>query len=155
MNPIVQRKFAHGKMYEPLTWEKYKHLMQKEYDVQVLPSGLVVNPNNCWLGCSPDAKIVCGDLIGIGESKCPEQYNNSDVFDAAKSAGDNFLLQITPDNKLDVRKNYSCYFQIQCQLAITGAQCCDLVVYTFSSIAIVRITFDSLFYSLLIINSAI
>lgn len=145
-NPIVQRKFAHGKMYKPVAWEKYELCMQENYDIQVLPSGFVVNAINCWLGCSPDAKIVCGDLIGIGESKCPEQYNNSDIFDAAKSAGDKFLLQITPDNKLDVRKNHSCYSQIQCQLAITGATFCDLVVYTFSSVAIVRITFDTLFW---------
>jgi len=145
LNPFVQRKFEHGKMYEPVAWEKYKLCMQDKCDVEVLPSGLVINPNNCWLGCSPDAKVLFGDLIGIGESKCPERHKNSDVFDAAKSS-DTFLLQLTTDNKLEVRKNHPCYFQIQCQLAITGAKFCDLVVYTFQSIAVVRVTLDTQFW---------
>jgi hypothetical protein len=39
------------------------------------------------------------------------------------------------------------HYQIQCQLALTGVKFCDLIVYTFRSIAIIRITFDTQFWS--------
>ena len=145
-NPVLQRKLSHGKMYEAVAWQKYKECMQStSCDVQVLPSGLVINSNNCWLGCSPDARVICGDLFGIGESKCPEQYKHCDVFDIAKSS-DAFLLLVNNENKLVARKTHSAYYQIQCQLALTGSQFCDLVVYTFVSIGIVRVRFDVQFW---------
>ena len=89
--------------------------------------------------------MICGDLFGIGESKCPEQYKHCDVFDIAKSS-DAFLLLVNNENKLVARKTHSAYYQIQCQLALTGSQFCDLVVYTFVSIGIVRVRFDVQFW---------
>ena len=107
---------------------------------------LVINEYNCWLGCSPDGKIVSGDKFGIAECKCPEQYKHSDVFDVASSNDStNFMLHVE-DGKLQIRKTHSTYYQIQCQLALTGSEFCDLIVYTFQSIAIVRITFDAQFW---------
>lgn len=141
-NPILQRKLAHGTMYESVAWEKYQLCME---NAKVYPSGLVINPDNCWLGCSPDARLVVGGLFGIGESKCPEQHKNCDIFDAAKTS-DTLMLYVSDENKLEVRKTHSTYYQIQCQLALTGAQFCDLVVYTFQSLAVVRITYDEQFW---------
>ena len=116
---ILQKKLDHRIMYESVALEKYKVCMEKEVtNVKVLPCGLVVNENNCCLGCSPDAKVVAGDINGIAECKCPEQYKHSDLF----------------------------YYQIQCQLALTGSEFCDLVVNTFKSLAIVRITFNEQFW---------
>lgn len=146
-NPVLQRKLAHGKMYEPVAWQKYKECMESDININinVMPCGLVIDPKNVWLGCSPDARLICGNNIGIGESKCPEQHKNCDIFDVAKSSN-SFMLLVNSDNKLDVRKDHSTYTQIQCQLALTGAQYCDLVVYTFRSIGVVRVKFDSQFW---------
>jgi hypothetical protein len=143
-NPVLLRKFEHGTMYEPVAWEKYK-LCFDGHTPEVYSSGLVINPNNCWLGCSPDAKIIFRNVFGIGESKCPEQYKNCDIFDVASSS-DTFMLYVNNQRKLDLRTTHPTYFQIQCQLALTGAKFCDLVVYTFHSIAIVRITFNRGFW---------
>ena len=66
--------------------EEYKVCMDEELtNVKALPCGLVVNENNCWLGCIPDVKVVAGDINGIAKCKCPEQYKHSDLFDVAAS----------------------------------------------------------------------
>jgi hypothetical protein len=146
---ILQKKFDHGKMYEPVALEKYRVCMREEMDpsTEVYPCGLVLNINNCWLGSSPDGKVVSGDMFGIAECKCPEQYKHSDVFDVACSnKSSNFMLHVE-NSKLQLRKTHPTYYQIQCQLALTGSEFCDLIVYTFQSIAIIRITFDTQFWS--------
>lgn len=146
IGPFLQRKLDHGKMYEAIALQKYHTCLQEENNhVHVYPCGLVVNENNYWLGCTPDGKVVFGDLFGIAECKCPEQYKNSDIFDVAGDQSNNFMLYIQ-DNELCMHKTHRYYYQIQCQLALTGAAFCDLIVYTFKSIAIVRILFDPDFF---------
>ena len=113
--------------------------------IDVYPCGLVVNENNCWLGSSPDGKVVSGNEFGIVECKCPEQHKHSDVFDVA-SSNDNFMLLVV-NSKLQLRKTHPTCYQVQCQLALTGSKYCDLVVYTFRSIGVVRITFDAQFWT--------
>ena len=106
-NPIVQRKLDHGKMYEPIAWMKYRDCMQSDTQhIEVLPCGLVVHPDNFWLGCTPDARLVCGDIFGIGESKCPEQYKECDIFDVANTSS-TFMLHVSDGNKLEIRKDHS------------------------------------------------
>ena len=78
---ILQKKFDHGKMYESVALEKYKLCMNDIINTDVYPCGLVINENNCWLGSSPDAKVLSGNKFGIVECKCPEQHKHSDVFD--------------------------------------------------------------------------
>lgn len=41
-----------------------------------------------------------------------------------------------------LKTSHSYYTQIQCQLAVTGLRCADLVVYTKLETAIVPVTFD-------------
>ena len=144
---IVQKKLDHGIMYESVALEKYKVCMEEEVtNVKVLSCGLVVNENNCWLGCSPDAKVVTGDIYGIAGCKSPEQYKHSDLFDVADSNdSDKFMLHVK-NGKLHLRETHRVYYQIQCQLALTGSEFCGLVVYTFESLTIVRIAFNEQFW---------
>ncbi|CAB4030271.1 hypothetical protein AC249_AIPGENE8776, partial [Paramuricea clavata] len=105
---ILQKKFDHGKIYEPVALEKYRVCMREEMDpsTEVYPCGLVLNRNNCWLGSSPDGKVVSGDMFGIAECKCPEQYKHSDVFDVACSnESSNFTLHVE-NSKLQLRKTH-------------------------------------------------
>lgn len=147
VNSFLEKKFAHGRMYEAKAWDKYKEYMNDGVEcVAVFSSGLVIDSNNCWLGCSPDAKIVHGNIFGIGESKCPEQHKYCDIYDVSQTS-ETFMLFVNEQNKLDLRKTHSTYFQIQCQLAVTGAHFCDLVVYTFKSLAIIRIMYDDIFWN--------
>ena len=125
--------------------------MKEEFpNIEVYPCGLVVNAKNCWLGSSPDGKVVCRDIFGIAECKCPEQYKLSDVFDVASSNESGNFMLFVKNNKLHLRESHPTYYQIQCQLALTGSNVCDLIVYTFRSIAIIRVTFDAHFWTKII-----
>ena len=56
---------------------------------------LLINKNNCWLGCSPDAKVVTGNLYGIAECKCLNSIINWDLFDvAAGNASGKSMLRV-------------------------------------------------------------
>ena len=117
---FLQRRFDHGRMYEPIAWKKYyEYFASLGENVKVLPCGLVVNVNNRWLGCSPDAKLMFHNKIGIGESKCPYEHRDSDLMDVAMS-NKNFYLQVVGSN-LHSKHEHSYYFQVQCQLALTAA----------------------------------
>ena len=55
-------------MYEPIAWKKYyEYFASLGENLKVLPCGLVVNVNNRWLGCSPDARLIFHNKIGIGQ----------------------------------------------------------------------------------------
>ena len=141
---FLQRRFDYGRMYEPIAWKKYyEYFATLEQNVKVLPCGLVVNVNNSWLGCSPDAKLMFHNKIGIGESKCRYEQRDNDPMDVAKS-NTNFYLQVVGSN-LHLKHEHYYYFQVQCQLALTGAAFNDFVVYTHRSLFIERFSFDELF----------
>ncbi len=132
-------------MYEPITWKKYKKCFSfKGKSVVIFPSGIVVNPNNYWLGCTPDAKIEYEGYCGIGESKCPYNYRNSDLMFVAKST--DFYLDIACGRKYAVKQNHEYCSQVQCQLALTGDSFTDFIVYTFKSLFVQRIYFDESFW---------
>ena len=78
---FLQRRFDHGRMYEPIAREKkyYEYFASLAENVKVLPCGLVVKVNNRWLGCSPDAKLMFHNKIDIGESKCLYEHRDSDL----------------------------------------------------------------------------
>ena len=91
---FLQRRFDHGRMYEPIAWkEYYQYFASLGEDVKILRCGLVVIVNNRWLSCSPDAKLMFHNKIGIGESKWPYKQRYSDVMDVAMS-NKNFYLKV-------------------------------------------------------------
>lgn len=92
-----------------------------------------------------DAKLMFHNKIGIGESKCPYEHRDSDLMDVAMS-NKNFYLQVVGSN-LHLKHEHSYYFQVQCQLALTGAAFNDFVVYTHRSLFIERFAFDEQFWT--------
>lgn len=142
---FVQRRLDHGRMYEPVAWKKYhEYFTSLGEDVKVMPCGLVVNVNNRWLGCSPDAKLMFPNKVGIGESKCPYEQRDSDLMDMAQ-ANKNFYLEAV-GNSLHLKREHLYYFQVQCQLALTRAMFNDFVVYTHKSLFIERFTYNEQFW---------
>ena len=72
------------------------------------------------------------------------------MFDVASSNESGNFMLFVKNNKLHLRESHPTYYQIQCQLALTGSNFCDLIVYTFRSIAIIRVTFDAQFWAKII-----
>ena len=83
--------------------------------------------------------------IGIRQSKCPYEPIGRHLMDVARS-NQRFCLQVVGSN-LHLKHQNSYYFQVQCQLTLTGAAFNDFGVYTHRSLFIERFAFDEEFYT--------
>jgi hypothetical protein len=111
----------YGKKTEKLAFECYK---QEEPDVK--SCGLAINPDLCWLGCSPDGIVVAKRKIL--EIKCPTAFEKTDVVPNQVS----FLKQVTENNieRYILKEKHPFYGQIQLNLHILNCETADLVIYS-------------------------
>ena len=135
----------HGIDHEDEAADKYMEYMYNiGRPVQVEDSGFVVHPGFPHLGCSPDRKVVDPKVhphFGIVEIKCPYSTCDLPPREAAAYSGVEFSSKIVGD-KLILKDDHAHMFQIQGQLALTGAKWCDYVIYTFKGMHIQRIPFN-------------
>ena len=122
----------HGRRYESLVVEKYEDLT----NTKTRECGLFVSAQNPMLGASPD-RIVNDKLLV--EVKCPYVARNREISSSTVP----YLKFINDELVLDV--NHSYYYQIQGQLYCAEREYCDLVVYTFKDIKVIRILRDDNF----------
>ena len=76
-------------------------------------------------GASPDGLVTCsccGD--GCVEIKCP--YTLKDTSSEIKDIS---WLTLNDQGKYELKKNHPYYFQVQCQLFLSGRRYCDFVVW--------------------------
>jgi putative phage-type endonuclease len=110
-----------GLLREPFAAEMYATVMDNR--VSLYPCGLVISPYSPWIAASPDRRVFCCDRtppFGLLEIKCPQSTDLASV--TCLTAND------TKDGlKLKVSHDY--YYQVQCQLAVTGLEWCDFMVY--------------------------
>lgn len=78
--------------------------------------------------------------IAIVEVKCPYKHRNSTVAQACQDS--DFCLAINSSDQPVLKQSHDYYFQIIGQLAITGAEYCDFIVWTLVDIHIERIFID-------------
>ncbi|XP_060564386.1 uncharacterized protein LOC132723641 [Ruditapes philippinarum] len=82
-------------------------------------------------------------LPDIVEVKCPFSAREMTVIEACQSIK-GFFLELTSDGRIRLKETHDYWHQIQGQLHITGALCCDLAVWTTKDLQIVRIVKDKL-----------
>ena len=95
-----------------------------------------------WLGASPDRIITDvneSPKFGIVEIKCP--YSKRDVT-VSEACEDNSFYCSMIDGNPKLKENSEYHYQVQGQMALTGASWCDFVVMTKKSISIERIRFN-------------
>ncbi|XP_047450575.1 uncharacterized protein LOC125013728 [Mugil cephalus] len=120
--------------------------------VSVLDCGLFIDPRRPWLAASPDGIVVdhrTGRRLLCLEVKCPYKHRHRRVEDACRE-DKAFCLQIQDqDGHQDgqppsyrLKTSHSYFTQIQCQLAVTGLEKADLVVFTLEETAVVPVDFD-------------
>ncbi|XP_030599619.1 uncharacterized protein LOC115790089 [Archocentrus centrarchus] len=120
--------------------------------VSVQDCGLFIDPQRPWLAASPDGIVTdrrTGRWLLCLEVKCPYKHRHRLVEDACRE-DPAFCLQIHEEDGQEpggapvyrLKTSHSYYTQIQCQLAVTGLQQADLVVFTLKETAVVRVTFD-------------
>ena len=97
-------------------------------------------------GCIHDAKSEY--KFGMLEVKCPYRYRHKSISDAATNS-DFCLMLVQKGNGqryMKLNNSHAYYAQLQGQLAITGRQFCDFVVYTTKDLFIQRINLNEQFW---------
>ena len=106
--------------------------------------GIFISKEHGFLGGSPDGVVFDENntSIGIVEIKCPFSIRQLESFEEACSRKAFFCETI--DGTL--KRSHDYYYQVQGQLAMTGLEWCDFVVWTPHTLHVERIFFDSVFW---------
>ncbi|XP_073445358.1 uncharacterized protein [Dendrobates tinctorius] len=116
--------------------------INKGREVTVETCGLFIHPTKNWLAASPDGivKDKCtGETLNILEVKCPYKHREHTIRDACKDR--NFCLTLSGDSYA-LKRHHAYFTQVQCQMAVSGINDADFVVYTKMETAIVPVKFD-------------
>jgi len=93
-----------------------------------------------YLATSPDGIIpLSASSFGLIEAKWPFKHRNSKIAEACVDSS--FFLACVNDG-FQLKRTHNYYYQITGQLALTGAQFCDFIVWTEVDMYIERIHLD-------------
>ena len=97
--------------------------------VNLFPSGLAINPKCPWVGCTPDRKVF--DLNAEKQGLSPFSLLEIKVVKegATDFANVAYLTKDRDSNVLKLKRNHDYYYQVQCQMALTGLGWCDFISY--------------------------
>ncbi|KAK7093101.1 hypothetical protein V1264_008751 [Littorina saxatilis] len=133
-----------GRDHEAAARRQYFNRMTKCHHPLTIVSecGLLVDTAHPYLSTSPDGLVSCPHCSpsrGVLEIKCPYTHRNETVEEACK---DNTFCCRLVDGKVMLKRNHKYFSQVQGQMAITGRQWCDFVVWTMKEMTVERIVFD-------------
>ena len=115
--------------------------------VNLYPSGLVICPKSPWLGCSPDRKVY--DITAAAQGLNPFGLLEIKIVKEGVTDFTNVrYVDIDPlTSQKTLKKSHEYYFQVQCQLALTGIEWCDFFCYlNDNTFFCQRILFDKDFF---------
>ncbi|XP_034535244.1 uncharacterized protein LOC117809835 [Notolabrus celidotus] len=151
---IQTRAMSWGVQREAEAVQRYQELKSDELGRSVLVQdcGLFIDAQRSWLAASPDGIVTdgrTGQWLLCLEVKCPYKHRHHRVEDACRE-DPAFCLRIQDEEGQQpggspvyhLKRSHSYYTQVQCQLAVTGLQRADFVVFTLKETAIVPVTFD-------------
>ncbi len=121
----------------------YKTQMATSHEgLMISACGFFVSVEHPFLGASPDALVQC-DCCGQGvvEIKCPLCASERSFREAAVGVR-NFCLDALPNDKFQLKRNHSYYYQCQLQIFVTRRSFCDFVVWSNNELHTERITLD-------------
>ena len=110
--------------------------------ITVGQTGLIINPSFPHLGASPDGLLTDSsntDPNSILEIKFPYKSRYVDPCEAA--ANRDFCCELAGDT-ITLKRNYTYFYQIQGQMAISSRKWCDFVIYTNKKVLVERISFN-------------
>lgn len=114
----------YGKINEPIAIQQ---LCEQE-SITIEQSGLFIDPEQCFLGATPDGLYGNNTIIEI---KCPSSAKGMTVHDAIVKKKITFWKLF--EKKYRVNQNHDWYFQVQGQLHISNKRSCILAVWTGSN----------------------
>ncbi|XP_031570411.1 uncharacterized protein LOC116304773 [Actinia tenebrosa] len=127
LNPsrhVVTAPMRRGIEMEPTAAMTYANNL-KGGSVTLFPSGLIIHPKCPWLGCSPDRKVY--DLEAVQNGSNPFGLLEIKVVKERETDFGNvrYLTNDPITNEYSLKKTDIYYYQVQCQLALTGLEWCD------------------------------
>ena len=132
---------------EPIGRKMYIQLMKNKHKVlHVTKTGFFTSVDYPFIGASPDGIIQCGcHDERLLEIKCPFTYRGLSIKGyAAKTDG---CLEIV-DNHIQLKRTHSFFFQVQCQMGVTGKRWYDFFICTIQGSFSETINFDEQFWNL-------
>ena len=105
------------------------HNIAKQGMVNWFPSGLIINPKSPWLGCSPDRKVYDSSAekdgyLPFGRFETKVVKEGAIDFD-----GVHYIYKDPVTKQLSLKRNHEYYYQVQCQLGLSGLEWCDFFSY--------------------------
>ena len=141
-----------GKSNESLALEKYETHQKSlgRFEMTFCKAGFVICETHPFLGASPDSYVYDPSRqhhYGLAEVKCPYKYKDVLVEEACENT-DFFaeLVKTSTGSHVGLKHSHPYYSQVQGQLAITGRQWCDFVIYTTKGISVDTIQFNEDFW---------
>ena len=121
--------------------EKFKHEHKK---VKIDEQGwFYVSLDYPFIGASPDGIIHCEcHAPRLIEVKCPFTHRGLSIENYSKQK--NTCLELT-ENSVKLKKTHSYFYQVQCQMGVTGVHLCEFYVCTTVDSHVELIEFDELF----------
>lgn len=136
---------AYGLTNEKIAIQEYQ---KRNQDSIVSSSGVIINPNCCFLGASPDGAVYNPsntlEPFGFLEVKCP--YSARDVTPVEACHIEGFYCTLNSEKHLQLKTTHHYYAQVQGQMALGERSWCDFVVYTPFGISVQHIVFDEAYW---------
>ena len=103
----------------------------------VVPCGLLVKPDECWISASPDGLFLDKDnKLGVLEIKCPSSCKDKKIWVPK-------YLTYKPPCKLI--KSHPYYTQVQIQMYVTGAKFAHFFVYSTKDYKLTTVPLDQVY----------
>lgn len=145
LNPKITQNAAmmYGKKNEDVALKEYKQLLNPSFEI--VKVGVIINLQQPWLSCSPDAILVYGKEAWqkqLVEIKCPYTCRKIPVWDNELGKSNVPYLK-TDENGLHLNPNHSIYTQVQLQMYVTNIGFCDLFIYSPQGSVLLKIQRDN------------
>ena len=122
---FTSKQTTYGCKHESQAKEKYfKSTIKDHSKLEVIDSGLVLNPKWPHIGASPDGIVWC-ECCGRGalEIKCPYCHQGESI-DKAATHDKKFCLKKI-DGSLSLDKTHAYYYQVQTQMFVCDVSYCE------------------------------
>lgn len=145
LNPKITQTAAmiYGKKNEDVALKEYKQLLDPK--LEVVKVGVIINLQQPWLSCSPDAILVHGKEAWkkrLVEIKCPYTCRKIPVWD--NELGKPNVPYLKRDEYgLHLNPSHSIYIQVQVQIYVTNIAICDLYIYSPQGSVLLKILRDN------------
>ena len=136
----------HEKAYNEIARERYRNVIgfYLNRDLQLREAGFVILPHLPWIVATPNGLISDAsnnnDGIGILRIVCPRSLRNSDIEDILSDP--NFFIEENKGGlvlKMDYHEGH--FKNCQIQTGLCGASFCDIAVFVFNGMILMRIYF--------------